>query len=144
SGLSTLLSGNYIGFEPGTSQRSADNFVGLDVPPVVAGEVGRQFLLDARDAGSLSIGSPVYYRRRRVGESTSSDLQPDGKSVRIKVFAKAPYDKFVVTGTRFWNASGIDVSVGADGVNVRTESLIALLAGGVAFDVPPFVTAQGA
>ena len=144
SGLSTLLSGNYIGFEPGTTQQSADNFIGLDVPPVVAGELGRHFLLNSSDLGSLSVGSPVYYRRLPVGEVTGYDLQPDGKSVQIKVFVKAPHDKYVATGTRFWNASGVDVSVGTDGVNVRTESLIALLAGGVAFDVPPFLVAQGA
>src|SRR5262249_38867432 len=50
----------------------------------------------------------------------------------------APYDKYVNPGTRFWNASGLDVSVGAGGVDVRTQSLVALLAGGLAFDTPPF------
>src|SRR5215470_1821112 len=46
SGLSTLLSGNYIGFEPGTSEQSARIFVGLDVAPVVAGQAGKQFVLN--------------------------------------------------------------------------------------------------
>ena len=66
------------------------------------------------------------------------DLTPDGKAIRLKVFVNAPYDKFVFPGTRFWNASGLDVAIGADGVAVRTESLVALLAGGLAFDTPPF------
>jgi paraquat-inducible protein B len=44
----------------------------------------------------------------------------------------------VVAGTRFWNASGFDISVAAAGINVRTESLVALLVGGLAFDAPPF------
>jgi len=39
--------------------------------------------------------------------------------------------------TRFWNASGIDVRLGADGLNVQTESLAAVLAGGLAFDDGP-------
>jgi paraquat-inducible protein B len=139
SGLSTLLSGNYIGFEPGKSEESTRIFIGLDNPPVIAGEAGRQFILNSGDLGSLSIGSPIYYRRLPVGQVSGYELQPDGKSVQIKVFVKAPYDKFVVAGARFWNASGIDVAVGADGVNVRTESLVAVLIGGLAFDVPPFV-----
>ena len=63
------------------------------------------------------------------------NLAADGKSVEITVFINSPYDKYVTPETRFWNASGIDVSVGADGVDVRTESLTALLAGGLAFDV---------
>lgn len=140
SGLSTLLSGNYIGFEPGLSDKSARKFTGLDVAPVISGQPGKEFVLNSADLGSISIGSPVYYRQLPVGEVTGYDLQPDGKSVQIKVFIKAPYDRFVVSSTRFWNVSGIDVSVGAEGVSVRTASLVALLVGGVAFDVPPFMS----
>jgi len=139
SGLSTLLSGNYIGFEPGKSAESTRIFIGLDVPPVVSGVAGREFILSTGDLGSLSIGSPIYYRRVQVGQVTGYELQPDGKSIQIKTFVHAPYDKYVTTGTRFWNASGIDVSVGADGINVHTQSLVAVLVGGLAFDVPPFM-----
>jgi paraquat-inducible protein B len=142
SGLSTLLSGNYIGFEPGTSEESAGIFIGLDVAPVVSGEPGKQFILNSGDLGSLSIGSPVSYRRLPVGQVTSYDLQPDGKSVQMKIFVKAPYDRFVLSSSRFWNVSGVDVSVGADGLNVHTESLVALLVGGIAFDTPSFMASS--
>jgi paraquat-inducible protein B len=138
SGLSTLLSGNYLGFEPGLSKQSARSFIGLDVAPVVSGEPGKEFILNSGNLGSLSIGSPIYYRQLPVGEVTGYEIQRDGNSVQIKIFVKAPYDRFVTTATRFWNVSGIDVSIGADGVNVRTESLVALLVGGIAFDSPSF------
>ena len=138
SGLSTLLSGNYIGFEPGKSNNSEDTFTGLDVAPVVIEQRGRMFALTASELGSLEIGSPIYYRRVPVGQVTAYELAPDGKSVQMKIFVNAPYDTYVYSGTRFWNASGIDVSVGADGVKVRTESLVAVLVGGLAFDLPPF------
>ncbi len=118
SGLSTLLSGNYIGFGPGNA-------------------------LNAKDLGSLEIGSPVYYRRLPVGQVIAYELAPDGNTVQMKIFIKAPYDTYVHPETRFWNASGVEVSVGADGVNVRTESLVALLIGGLAFDVPPFESRSG-
>lgn len=137
SGLGTLLSGNYIGFEVGSSKSSQRKFNGLDVPPILTGgRQGRQFLLKASDLGSLGIGSPAYYRRLQVGEVVAYDLAADGKSVELKVFVNAPYDKYVKPGTRFWNASGVDVSLGANGLDVRTESLVALLAGGLAFDTP--------
>ncbi len=64
------------------------------------------------------------------------NLLPDGNT-RVTVFVEAPYDNFVKPVTRFWNASGIDVKLDADGLNVQTESLAAVLAGGVAFDDGP-------
>lgn len=141
SGLSTLLSGNYIGFEAGTSTARSRSFAGLEVPPLVTGGVpGRQFVLSAADLGSLGIGSTVYFRRLPVGQVIAYDLAPDGKSVTVRIFVRAPYDRYVIDDTRFWNASGIDVSLTANGVDVRTQSLAALLEGGVAFETPPDAT----
>ncbi len=140
SGLGTLLSGNYIGFEAGKSDKSARTFAAIEVPPIITGgQPGRQFVLKADDLGSLGVGSPIYYRRLPVGQVIAYDLAADGKSVEIKVFVDAPYDQYVTTGTRFWNATGLDVSVSANGLDVRTESLVALLAGGLAFDTPDYL-----
>ena len=144
SGLGTLLSGNYIGFEVGKSKKEQREFTGLEVAPIITGgQPGRQFVLRAQDLGSLGIGSPVYFRRLQAGQVIAYDLSADGKAVDLKIFVNAPYDKYVNPGTRFWNASGIDVSVGAAGVEVRTQSLIALLAGGLAFETPPYAGAAG-
>lgn len=138
SGLSTLLSGYYIGFEAGTSGRRARTFTGLDVPPIITGgQPGTQYVLKAADLGSLGVGSPVYYRRLPVGQVIAYDLAPDGRSVNLRIFVNAPYDRYVTTDTRFWNASGVDVSFTANGLDVRTQSLVSLLEGGVAFEAPP-------
>ena len=139
SGLNTLLSGNYIGFQAGKSTNEQFDFTGLDEPPKIMDQPGRRFVLKARSLGSLGIGDPVYYRGILVGQVALYSLLPDGKSVEITIFIDAPYDKFITPETRFWNASGIDVSVGADGVDVRTESVAALIAGGVAFDTPDYL-----
>jgi paraquat-inducible protein B len=139
SGLSTLLSGNYIGFEPGKSKKPQRTFTGLEVPPIITGDQpGQQFVLKAEDLGSLGIGSPVYYRRLQAGQVIAYDLTSDGKGVEIKIFVNSPYDRYVNSGTRFWSASGINVSIGAGGLDVRTESLVSLLVGGLAFETPPF------
>ncbi len=139
SGLGTLLSGNYIGFEVGKSTKKERKFTALEVAPVItSGQLGHQFLLKAADLGSLGVGSPIYYRRLQAGQVIAYDLTSDGKAVDLKIFVNAPYDRYVNPGTRFWNASGLDLSLGAGGVQVRTESLVALLAGGIAFDTPPF------
>jgi paraquat-inducible protein B len=139
SGLGTLLSGNYIGFELGKSDEPQRHYIGLDVPPIITGgQPGRQFVLKADSLGSLGIGSPIYYHRLQAGQIVAYSLATDGKGIDLKIFVNAPYDKYVNPGTRFWNASGIDASIGAGGVEVRTQSLIAVLAGGLAFETPPF------
>jgi len=48
----------------------------------------------------------------------------------------APYDQYVNPDTRFWQASGIDVSLNATGLTVQTQSVLSLLIGGIAFETP--------
>jgi paraquat-inducible protein B len=139
SGLSTLLSGQYIAFQAGASGKPARHFAALDVAPVITDQPGRRFRLKAKTLGSVGIGAPIYYRSLVVGEVAAYSLAGDGKSIESTVFIDAPYDKYVTSQTRFWNASGIDASVGANGVDVRTESLVAVLVGGLAFDEPDFL-----
>lgn len=138
SGINTLLSGNYIGVQPGASKSSKREFDGLDKPPRITDQVGRRFVLTAPELGSLEIGSPIYYRFLPVGEVEDVQLTTDGKSFEVSAFITVPFDRQVHTESRFWNASGIDVSLGESGVDVRTVSLLAMLAGGVSFDTPDF------
>jgi paraquat-inducible protein B len=142
SGLSTLLSGAYIAIEPGSAGEVSKDFVGLEVPLVVTGGVpGRDFVLHAQELGSLDYGTPVFYRRVNVGQVTRYSIRPDGQGIEVGVFINAPYDRFVTANTHFWHASGVDISIDANGLKVSTESLAAILEGGVAFedlpDLPP-------
>jgi paraquat-inducible protein B len=137
SGLSTLLDGPFIAADLGQSTSKADSFVALEVPPILtSGNPGCEFILRAPTLGSHGIGTPVYFRRLDVGQVVAYDLDKDGKNISIRVFVNAPYDQYVTNNTRFWNASGIDVSIGASGVQLQTESLVAVVAGGIAFEAP--------
>ena len=137
SGLSTLLSGAYIGADAGTSEESAKEFTGLEVPPIVTRDAsGKQFLLRAADIGSLDVGSPVYFRRIKVGQVAAYELNEDGRGVTLRVFVNAPYDKFVGGNSRFWQASGLDMRLNASGITLRTQSLATILLGGIAFGAP--------
>lgn len=134
SGLSTVLSGAYIALDPGKSGSTKERFVGLESPPLVVGDMpGRQFVLAAEDLGSLDIGTPVYYRHIPVGRVVGYAMREDGKNVDVRIFVDAPYDRFVTPTTRFWHASGINLSVGADGMKLAMQSLLSLAAGGIAF-----------
>ena len=142
SGLGTLLSGNYIGIEPGKSGKSHRDFVGLERPPPITGGMsGREFTLRAATLGSMGVGSPIYYRRLNVGQVIGYDLAPDGKSVDIRIFLDAPYDGYVTSDTRFWESSGIHASMGAGGLSLETESVLSILIGGIRFETPPSATA---
>ncbi len=140
SGLGTLISGAYIGMEIGTSQEDKRDFVALEIPPVITGDVpGRFFILKTPDLGSLDTGTPIYFRRLQVGQVASYELDKDGKYLTVKAFVRAPYDQYVNPDTRFWHASGIDVSLSASGLNVETQSLLSILVGGIAFETAPSV-----
>ena len=134
SGISTLLSGAYLGVDIGNSTEKREEFVGLEKPPAIAHDLkGRRFVLHTTDASSLTIGSPVYFRKMPVGRITAADLDANGKAVTVQVFINAPYDKFVGTNTRFWNASGVDLTLNAAGLKVSTQSIATVFAGGIAF-----------
>lgn len=142
SGIDTLLSGAYIEVDGGNSKEKATDFVGLDVPPVIPSDVpGKVFFLKADNLGSLDIGAPIYYRRINVGKITAFKLSEDGKDVELQTFIRAPYDKFVTKDARFWQASGVDVTLNASGFNLNTQSLASIVAGGVAFGYPEHANA---
>jgi len=134
-GLDTLLSGVYIVIDPHKGKEQVKKFKGLDQIPVVsAGDKGRTFTLKARTIGSLSVGSPIFYRKLRAGSVASYKLDPDGKNITLEVFIKSPFDRLIDDKTRFYNISGIRVSMNADGLDIQTESLVSLMMGGLAFE----------
>jgi paraquat-inducible protein B len=135
SGIGTLFSGSYIEMDRGKSSTRREDFDGLEVQPSVTGDMqGRHFILHAAATGSLETGSPVYFRQEAVGSVESHELKQDGQGVTVKIFVSAPYDQYVRANTRFWNASGINVTMDSTGVKVKTQSLTSILIGGVAFE----------
>ena len=88
-------------------------------------------MLKTPDLGSLDSGTPVFFRRLQVGEVASYALDPDGELLTVKVFVRAPYDQYVNPNTRFWHASGVDVSRSRRaGLKVQTQSVLSILIGG--------------
>ncbi len=136
SGLSTLVSGSYIGMDPGPSGGGTErNFVGLEEPPIdIAGKDGISLTLVRKDLAGLEDGSPIFHRGLVVGEVVEYDLDQTKEEVLVHVLIRKEYQGLVNAGTRFWDAGGIDVDLGWQGLEVRTESLQSILIGGIAFD----------
>jgi paraquat-inducible protein B len=138
SGLDTLLSGAYVEVEPNLDGPQARTFVGLETPPETPADApGLKLRLTADTLGSISIGSPVDHHGITVGKVEAYHLVPDAESVAIDIYIEPEYASRVHAGSRFWNASGINIAFGAQGIQFSASSLVSLLAGGIDFDTPP-------
>ncbi len=137
SGVGTLITGAYIELDPGPSDADAQSdFTGLETPSATNRSVpGLRLVLTADEAGSLTVGSPLYYRGFEVGRIEGRSLGADGLKVSYDAFIGQTYSRLVTANTRFWNTSGIDISAGADGFRLRTPSFQAMVTGGVSFGV---------
>ncbi len=134
TGLGTLISGAYIEIEPGPGAKQT-HFVGLERQPVVtADEQGKKIVLITQRLRSIDTGSPIYYKGLEAGEVLGHELANDRESIFVYAFIKAPFHQLIRGNTRFWNVSGVDVSVGANGVQVQTESIRSIIYGGIAFE----------
>jgi paraquat-inducible protein B len=137
TGLGTLISGAYIGMQIGSSKEYKYRFVALETPPVISSDVpGHYYVLKAGDLGSLDDGTPVFFRRLQVGRVASYALNKSGQYFEVKIFVRAPYDQFVTADSRFWEASGVDMQLSANGLSVQTQSLLSIMIGGIAFETP--------
>ncbi|GIS84602.1 MAG: paraquat-inducible protein B [Nitrospina sp.] len=136
SGLGTLVSGSYIEIEPGPGAAQL-HFIGLEKQPVVkSDEQGKKITLVTQNLGSLDTGSPIYYQGLLAGEVMGYELGNDLRSTYIHTFIKDPFDQLIRGNTNFWNVSGVNVSMGADGFKIQTESIQSMMLGGIAFETP--------
>jgi paraquat-inducible protein B len=136
SGLATLVSGVYIEMNPGDGAPKRE-FAGLEEPPVLLPDTpGRSFTLHATQLSSLNQGTTIFYRGLSVGQIMGYTLDQKSQKIDIYAFVRAPYDRLIHADTRFWNASGLDISLGAQGVHMVASSWQQLLSGGVEFHTP--------
>ena len=137
SNLDTLLKGQYLEVQPGDGDAQYE-FVALSAPaPVVKPNTGLNVVLRSPRLASIREGLRVYYRDIVVGNVTGYELAPMADEVLVYVNIEPPYDALVRPGTRFWNASGVNIDVGLfSGATIKTESLESILAGGISFATP--------
>jgi len=136
--LQTLLSGPYIGLDPDTEGASRYEFKGLDRQPLInEDQKGRYFNLKSPTSASLHRGAPVVFRGFSVGQIVGFNLVDDDSDVDVRVFIQSPHDERITENTRFWNVSGVDFEMSADGIKVNSKSMATILIGGITFGVPP-------
>ncbi|MFL6539266.1 MAG: intermembrane transport protein PqiB [Chthoniobacterales bacterium] len=137
SGLTTIVSGNYIELGPGVGAAGRRDFVGLEDPPVTPqGVPGLHVTLFTDEAAGVGPGTAITYKGLSAGRIESRIFHPENGKVEFGAFIAAEYAPLVRTNTKFWNASGLDVQVGANGLQLRTGTLESLLMGGITFGQP--------
>lgn len=145
SGLSTIVSGSYIELEPGLSKEPRRAFVGLEQPPVTPkGVPGLHVTLLTDEAGGIAPGSPILYKGLGAGKIETRVFHPENGKVEFGAFISADYAKLVRGNTKFWNVSGIDVQIGANGLHLHAGTLESLLLGGITFGQPDGVGSEPA
>ncbi|QEP43951.1 MCE family protein [Ectothiorhodospiraceae bacterium BW-2] len=135
SGLNALFSGTYIQADVVLEGETKRSYTGLDTPPQTeSGAPGMRLRLQAQQAGSISVGAPVYFRQIPVGRIESRQFIRQGGAIEFGIFIDAPFHQQVSDKSRFWNVSGFQATVTSEGVQLQTHTLESLLVGGVAFD----------
>ncbi len=144
SGLETIFSGNYINVQPDLEGKGDPRreFIALSEPPNLnEATPGLHINLQTDQLGSLVRNSPVSYKQINVGYVSGYQFDDQSGKVNIKVFIEPDYAHLVKENSRFWNASGFEISGSlTSGVQVKTGSLASIVSGGIAFSDPKFET----
>ncbi len=136
TGLDTIISGNYIAIKPGTNGKPQNYFVALKTLPVEADTSWLHITLVTNKLHSVTIGSPVYFNQIEVGKITGYSLNTNTQKILINLAIAPKYVDLVHNNSRFWSVSGFHIQASLKGVKIKSESLAALIKGGVAFYTP--------
>ncbi|WNC70510.1 MlaD family protein [Thalassotalea psychrophila] len=137
SGLDTVITGNYFEILPEVGNEFIKEFTALKQPPPKSEDApGLHVTLHAKELGSISHGSSVFYKQIKVGEVYGYDFAEDKSHIKINMLIEEQYKNLVKLNSRFWNASGIEMAGDLSGFKLRTQSLSSIIGGGIAFHTP--------
>jgi len=136
SDTDALLGGAYITFNVGQGQ-SKTHFNLLDSPPAKhASATGLQLTLLSDHAKVATPGSAITYRGITIGQIDNVSLDKEADNIRINITIDEEHRHLAQNNSRFYNASGITLSGGLSDFVIKTESIDAILRGGISFYNP--------
>ncbi|MFH4353955.1 MAG: MlaD family protein [Neisseriaceae bacterium] len=137
SGLSTLISGSYIGVLPGKSKEKRKDFLVSDHPPSIAYRTqGKMLQLVGEDNDTLlAPGSAVLYHGINVGTVDYSYFDVKDKKAHYQIFISSPNDQLLGTNIRFWIEFGVSLNTSEGSIQFKGLNFDNLL-GSIAFSEP--------
>jgi len=135
SGLDTIFSGSYINVLPGNGSEET-HFTAAQDQPVIIPANALRINMTKEDASAIDNGTPIFYKKIKVGEVSRVRLDKGGEFVNIQAFISKKYKYLVKENTQFWNISGLNANISAGGIDLKLDSLTALIAGGITFSSP--------
>lgn len=131
----TIVSGNYITVDPGNGKEQT-RFTGLPQEPILEPPADLTVVLISEKLGSIKPRAPVFYRGVQVGEVRTCELGATSQTVRISLQIQKHYRPLVRLNSKFWNAGGINFSIGLRGADISAQSAETLISGGISFATP--------
>jgi paraquat-inducible protein B len=140
TGLSTILSGVYIGVMPSVNDPEKLHnlplqtvFVASNEAPIDVFESGLLVTLHADDS-DIKEGAPILYKKVVVGKVLDVTLKDKGVDYLIHINEKYRY--LIKEKSKFWKISGLDIRASLAGIRVEMDSLASVIAGGISFNSP--------
>ncbi|PDO90302.1 PqiB family protein [Kosakonia pseudosacchari] len=134
--LDTLLQ-PYINVEPGRGDARRDFEISEATITDSRYLDGLNIVVEAPEAGSINIGTPVLFRGIEVGTVTGMMLGTLSDRVMIGMRISKRYQHLVRNNSVFWLASGYSLDFGLVGGVVKTGTFNQFIRGGIAFATPP-------
>ena len=129
------LAGLVVELAPGRGGTPTHRFEGLDAAPVVMpDERGTFYQLETTTAAILP-GAPLLSQGQTIGVAAGSRFESLGR-FRLRLFVRAPYDRFVRQGATFWRGSPLKVQLTGSGFQTQIAPPSSVLQGSIQFDLP--------
>jgi len=135
SGLDTLFSGSYISLLPGEG-KPATEFTAIAEQPINIPDNALLLNFKSDNAAANSVGTPIFFKKIRVGEIAGVRLDNSGQFVNIQAFIESKYSALVKENSQFWNISGLNANISRSGIDFKLDNLTSLIAGGITFSSP--------
>jgi len=135
TGLDTVFSGSYINLQPGDGAET-DTFDALLDQPINIPDNALLINLQSESAGSINVGTPIFFKKIKVGEVAQVKLSDTSQYVDIKAFIEKKFGHLIKQHSKFWNISGLQANISRAGLNLQVDSLSSLIAGGITFSSP--------
>ncbi|WP_105902124.1 MlaD family protein [Vibrio gangliei] len=130
--IDTILS-PYIEVEPSNSTQVSNVF---NLEKQAQSDTGRIYYLQSLTRSSVKAGAPVLYRDFEIGHVTDVELGELADRVITTIEIEPEYAYLIRKNSVFWNVSGVNVSIGLSGANIKAGTVDDVLRGGIAFATP--------